>query len=446
MRLRLRLIFFSREPDTTTKLPMKTFLAILAAIIVAVVIFAPEKLPSVFRDLVRPDIEREQQGRAEASGAPTPKPLPADYRTLAENLSLDIKSSADEYRDNKSITEITAEGHQAVMALRGIQSSDRDITYIAEQAEAAYAEAISRFARLNALPKPPGSGELFVSSFIDGLFGDIFGGYARGKDAEEKQNAMNVEVQGLVAAYEKADAAQQLLPKVAEKYSAPLGDNNDRIVVDFDESWGWRKPNDWLLISNTGAALQDCTLVVQLTGEQGQVRKNVHFIKNWPSNTWMYARYQPGQEILGRRVFNMSVRNVQRIDVTVYSPQFATAIDYVYQGAMKDKKIAEKYKDLKLSGRYRPFEAGRIFGDTERGAYFTLDGVPFIGKCGVDVTFRNGSQRKGWHWEFDGWKKGEEKTFDTQKSQLMFDPTYIDVAISFPGTGYKHESSLNVRN
>lgn len=75
-----------------------------------------------------------------------------------------------------------------------------------------------------------------------------------------------------------------------------------------------------------------------------------------------------------------------------------------------------------------------------------VDGVLFIGKCRVDVTFHNRFQRKGWYWEFDYWKKGEEKTFDTQKGQLTFDPDNIDVVISFPGTSYKYEATLKVRN
>lgn len=44
-------------------------------------------------------------------GAAAPRPLPPEYRTLAENLSLD-KSSPDQYRDDKSITKIPAEGPQ----------------------------------------------------------------------------------------------------------------------------------------------------------------------------------------------------------------------------------------------------------------------------------------------------------------------------------------------
>ncbi len=384
--------------------------------------------------------------KSPSNGTAASKPLPPEYRTLAENLSLDIKSSPDEYRDNKGITEIIREGHGAVMALRGIQSSDRDITYIAEQGQSAYSEAISRLERINALPKPPGAGELFVSSFIDGFFGNVFGAYARGKDAEGKHNAIIIEAQALLAAIEKADAAHQLLPKVAEKYSAPLSESNGRIAVDFDESWGSWGPHDWLSICNRGSTLQDCTIVVQLTGagpSGREVRKNVHFVKNWPGNTWMHARYEPGQDFLGRKAGRMTVYNVQQADVTVHSPQFATAINFVYQGTVKDKKIAEKCKNLKVSGRYRPFES-RLLWDRQRGAYLTLDGISFVGKCGVDVTFRRGLQSKSWHREFDTWKKGEEKSFDTQKGELTFDPDNIDVVISFPGTKYKYERTIVV--
>jgi hypothetical protein len=378
-------------------------------------------------------------------GAPAaPKVLPPEYRTLAENLSLDIKPSPDQYRDNKSITQIIAEGHGAVMALRGIQSPDRDITYIAEQGRSAYSEAIGRLERINALPKPPGAGELFLGSFIDGFFYNFGGAYERGRDAEEKQRALVVEFEALSAAVERGDAAHQLLPKVAENYSAPLSQSSARIVVDFDEAWAWWGPHDWLSIYNNGPALQDCTIVVELTGGQRETRKNVHFTRNWLANTWMYARYQPGQEVLGRRVGNTTVNNVQKLDVTVYSPQFATKVNYVYQGAVKDSKIAEKCKNLRLSGRYQPFQSG-VFSDTQRGACFTLDGVPFIGKCRVDATFHPfglHEQPKSAVWEFDSWKKGEEKILETQKGQLTSAPIGIDVVISFPGTGYRYKANF----
>jgi hypothetical protein len=371
------------------------------------------------------------------------KALPPEYQTLVENLSLEMKSSPNQYRDNKSITELMSEGHRTVMALRGIHSSDPDIAYIAKQGDSAYSEALNRLERINALPKPPDAEELFFSSFIDGFFGNFSGGYSRGRDAENKQNAIIGEAQALVAAIEKADTAHQLLTSVAEKYSAPLTTSTGRIRVDFDESWGWWGPHDWFSVHNNGPALQDCTIAVQMTGAKGDVRKNVHYVKNWPNNSWLYGRYERGQEILGRKAGRMTVYVVQKVDVTVYSPKFATVINYVYQGAEKDKKIAEKCKDLKVSCRYQPFDSG-FFSDTQRGALLTLDGVPFVGKCRVDVTFSKklNSERKAWYWEFDSWKKGEQKVFAAK--QLTFDPDNINVVISFPGTYYQYPTSFSI--
>lgn len=374
---------------------------------------------------------------------PSPKPLPEEYRTLAEHVSMEMNPAPNQFRDDEGIPEIMAEGHSAVMALRSIESSDRDIMYIATQAEASYSELLKHLERINALPKPPGAVELMVSSFVDGLFGNVFGGYARGLDAEDKQKAINAEIYPILAAIEKADAAHQLLPKVAEKYSASFCDSTNRIVVDFDESWGSFGPYDWFYIYNRGSGMKDCTILVQLTGATGEVRKNVHFVKDWPANSWMCARYAGGTELLGRNVGRTSVLEVQKVDVTIYSPQFATLIAYVYQGEEKDKDVAERCKDLKFTGRYQPFKSG-ILWDTQRGVKFTLDGVAGIPKCRVDITFRKWMQSKTYHWELDGWLKGEEKSFTTSKGDLTFDPTKIDMSISFPGTNYKHEVTLKV--
>jgi len=379
-----------------------------------------------------------------AASKPSTKPLPPEYRILAENLGLEIKPSPDQFRDNKGTTQIIAEGHESIMALRNIESSDRDIAYVAEQAQGAFSEAIKRMERINSLPKPPGAGELFVSSFIDGFFGNVFGGYARGQEAEGKQAAIITEAEAMLAAIEKADAAHQLLPKIAEKYSATFCDSTDRIAVDCDESWGWFGPHDWCSFRNCGAALEDCTIVVQLTGASGEVRKNVHFVKAWPANTWLYARYSPGQEMLGRKSGRMTVSGIRQVDVTIYSPQFATLIKYVYEGVEKDRHIAAHCKDLTLKGRYQPFVGGMVW-DTERGAYFTLDGVAVIPKCRVDLTFRRGSESKSFFWNFDYWKKGDEKWFGTSKGQLTFDPDSIEITVSFPDTNYKHERTLTVK-
>ena len=251
----------------------------------------------------------------------------------------------------------------------------------------------------------------------------------------------------MLAAVDKADAAQMMRPRIAEKYAATPSGPNGQIVVDIDESWGWFGPNDWFYIYNAGPEdLEDCTIQVHLTGRTGQSRKNVHFIRHWPANSWMYVRYEPGQEILDHpEAGRFTVTNIRKADVSIWSPKYTTTLTYVYQGAEKDKDIAERCKDLKFTGHYQPFVSG-ILWDTQRGAEFTLDGVASIPKCRVDVTFRNGSQTKAWYWKHDSWTKGKKKSFSTPKGDLTFDPSHIDMAISFPGTSYTHEVTLPVNN
>jgi len=73
------------------------------------------------------------------------------------------------------------------------------------------------------------------------------------------------------------------------------------------------------------------------------------------------------------------------------------------------------------------------------------DGIGWLPKCRVDVTFKNGNQSKGWFWNFDRWNKGEEKFFETPKGGLTFDPQTIDILITFPNTTARIERNLKVR-
>ena len=382
-------------------------------------------------------------------GKPSAKPLPPEYRILAEHLAVEVRPSPDQYRDDIGTEEILAAGHSAVLALRGIQSSDSDLNYIANLGQAALSDAVMRLERINALPKPPSDGEVMVSSFMAGfLSGDMVSGAmaggAIGYDADQKRNAVATEVHGLIAALEAGDATHLMLPKIAEKYSASQSSSTGRFLVNIDESWGGFGPNDWFCINNSGPDLDDCTIQVQLTGAAGEVRKNVHFVRHWPANTWMYARYEPGQEVFGRQAGKKTVTQIQQADISVWSPAFSTALTYTYQGAEKDEDIAQRCSTLKFTGRYEPFQEG-ILWNTHRGCYFTLTGFPYLPGCRADVTFKGGSQSKEWYWELDNWKDGEEKHFGTSEGQLLFDPETIDLSLSFPDSSYKHKVTLTVK-
>lgn len=228
-----------------------------------------------------------------------------------------------------------------------------------------------------------------------------------------------------------------LLPDLARKYAAAEDSKGDRVAVQFNESWYGCKPDDWCCFQNRGADLDDCTLLVEIKGAAGQVRKNVHYAKHWPAQAWLYARYRPGFLWKDRRVANQSVPDVDSVDVTVLSPRFSTQLHYVYAGAEKDKQVATLCQNMKLTWRYQPFAKAILFSDTQRGVKLTLADYPYLGKCKVNVRFRCGAEVKGWQWELDSWKQGEEKTFETPAGQLAEDPDTIEVLLSFPRTNYQ---------
>jgi hypothetical protein len=371
--------------------------------------------------------------------------LPPEYRILCEHVAMELKVNPDEYRDDKAIAETIAEGHDSVMSLRSIKSDDSDIMYVASHAQTAFAEAITRLERINALPKPQGVSNLMVESFIHLLYGNFYQGYALGADADEKQKAIAVELEALLAAVDKADAAQMNLPTIAKKYAARTVKNSGRILIDIEEAWGWYGPHDWFCIYNSGSQpLEDCTIQVLLTGGAGDVRKNVHFIPHWPANSWIYARYDPGKAILDRaHAGRMTVTQIQKADVSIWSPTYSTNLSYTYQGEEKDKDIAERCKDLRFSGSYQRYVSGLVW-DTQPGLKCKLEGVSIIPKCRVDVTFSNSSNSKSWYWELEYWEVGDEKEFTRTNEELDFLPTNVDMVVTFPNASYKHVTAIPV--
>jgi uncharacterized protein (TIGR03000 family) len=374
--------------------------------------------------------------------------VPSQYRVLAERLAQPTKTSPDAFRDNKELTEIIAEGHSAVLDLQYIKanSTDTEITYIADLGKAALSEAVSRLERLNALPKPPSADRLFVESLIHGLFGNVYASYALGLEAQQKQDAINAELLGFLAAVEKAEAAHLLLPRVAEKYAAPIAANNARIGADYDQIWGGGFSHNYLrLHNNSGSEIHDCTILVEIKGENGQLIKNVHFVPSWGVDSVIYCRYDTGKVVLDRIFGARTVDKVDTVAVSIFSPTFATNISYKYSGEEADKDIKSFCDKTRFSLRYQPFVPG-LFWDTQRGAYIKLEeGVRWIPKCEVELTFKNGLQSKTWRWSFDRWDKGEEKRFDTPKGGLTFDPKSIELVISFPNTKARIERTFEVR-
>lgn len=389
---------------------------------------------------------RSSQPITQTSGRQNPPPsLPPEFRTLAMHLAREVKHDPQEFHDDKGFTECIAEGNAAVMGLGNIKSSDTDINYIASEGQAAYAEVVKRLETLDALPKPTG-GKFLAESLVDLLNRNLSGPIARFSGVDPESQSLAGELEGLVAAANRVEAAGLLLPRVAQKYAPPIEVDSRAVGVRFRENWGdIVGPNDWLILQNTsGQVLEDCTIVVDLTGVAGDVKTNVHYVRSWAASSSVFVRYETGQEVNGRTVDRTTVRLVQTVKVTVYSPKLSAAVNYTYQGEEKTKDFAERCAKLTLSGQYRPF-AHHFLLDDQRAAIVTLDGVDVLPPCTVTVAFVRGSESKSWLWNIDGWKRNEKKTFATSKGELPWDPDRIDLSIGFPNSTYEFKERFSIK-
>lgn len=380
-----------------------------------------------------------------SKSTPSEKPLPPEYRTLAKVLCLRMETSADESSNKFNDTEWLSEINSALSDFKNMDSQDDDIEYISNEGAKVLSDMLSNYEELNKIPKADTSWDSVFTIVNEMLMLKTDSLHKRVLDIENIQANILSSLQTFVLNHQKATAMQLMLPKVANKYSASFCDSTGRISLDFDESWGSQGPYDWLKIFNSGAPIKDCTIVVELTSENGEKQRNVHYLEELPSKTWMYARYEDGLKIdlIEKQINRTTVENVSNIELTLYSPKYATQITYKYKAEEFEKDVAKYCKSLNFKGSYQPFVDGIIW-DTERGAKIKLEGMEFIPDCVVSITFRNDKESKVFSWPQKKWSKGEERTFSTKQGELTYEPSSMDMVITFPDTIYTHKAWFKV--
>lgn len=363
-----------------------------------------------------------------STGKPAAIPLPPEYVTLASQLGQDMKLSAEELHTNFASDEVFNRLEEGVASLENIKTNDQELTSMAERGHAALKEILAVQRELQA-----------ASNDNSVRWWDTLG---------HVQNAVGTFrlLDGLASGWRKMDAVHADLPRIAVKYAASPSKPDGRMLVDVDAAWGCHGPDDWMKILNPGPSdLSNCTIQVTLIGKDDQRRTNVHFIRHWPADSWMNARYEnggiiPTQPDAGRT----KVDNLQRAEIIIWSPKYSTVLNYQYEGEQKDQDIARWCHDLKLAGRYQPFVKGLLW-NTERGVEFSLEGIESIPAFTANVTFRSGTTSKGLLRYHDGWKRGKTKAFIPTQGELTFDPTHIDVELSFAGTKFRYKTTMAVK-
>lgn len=366
--------------------------------------------------------------------------LPIEYPVLAEVLGMPLFRNPQDFWKQEDATKVY---HHNIMTLQRIKSIDPDITYITNLAQTGYSDSLHSVEQLSTLPKPQSDGSTFVESFIHGALGDVRHGFELDARNQQLQNGLSVELDKLVAAENRIDLAHQLLAKVAANYAPviPKQSTPQRIFISFDESV---RPNelDWNKIYNGGPEIVFATIVVELTGANGETRKNIHFVKAWPQNTWLYCPYTAGVLIKDKMEGRRSVTAVQKVQVTVLSPDLAIQQSYNRTQADKDKDFQRTYGAVKFECGYRPFDPGILITDY-RGVYLKMKEVPNLPKCRVTLTFSLGTKSVAWYWDQDSWAQDELKTF--QSKDLVFEPEKVEMVLSVTGTNFTHRQTFNLK-
>jgi hypothetical protein len=379
--------------------------------------------------------------------APPPPPriqIPSEYRALSNVLSLGMAATPQDLQRKVSNGEMAAM-HQALDTLQGITTKDLEIQNTATRAHVAVTSLAKHWEALHSLPDPAPAGDVVLDSFIAGLVSGstgnpTFAADSMSRAAESDRNA-SAKQQAAIAvckAERQVDAVRQSLPRIAKRFAAPASLPGDRFTVDIDDPWGQNNPVKWLSLHNGGAELQGCTLQVQLTGKDGQIRRNIHFLESWPSNSWMYAKYPIGFALPdGTQANCQSVTSIQSVEVTLWSPEFSTQLQYEYQGEERNKDVREYLEPLQLQGGFIPFQRG-LLSNTEAGARLTMNGVEYLPPGKITLTFRRDGQTQAWSSEQSGWTRNETKNFRTPAGELQFVPQEIKVQLSFPDTPDPH--------
>jgi hypothetical protein len=237
----------------------------------------------------------------------------------------------------------------------------------------------------------------------------------------------------------QAGSRRDIVAKVVAKYSAPASPDNAKIAVRFVE--GWWAGTDALALQNLGADLEDCTIAVKLIGEKDESQTNVHFVPKWAGKSFVIARYSPGESVLGQTLNRTTVNHPRSVTILIQSPKFSTHISYTCNSQDQDKAVAEICKDLKLVGSFAENRKA-VLVSHKYSASVTMDGVAFIPKGQISLTLnpKDGSKRvqKTVEFPFASWRKGETKSF-----ALPFEPDSMNVAVTFPNTGYRYDTKFD---
>lgn len=372
--------------------------------------------------------------------------MSSGYARLAADLADPFLTDSVEQPFKKEMPQLLAEAQIKIVRYQSIATTDPLVRRIAEGAAESGTAMIQSHETLDAMAHDSGA-----SSFLLGALGLYLGDpttiISGASGVLAKGDVRQQERIKWAAAFNRARAAQLMLPEAARTYAGPA--LRSRVIgVDFDESFAGSAAYDAItLTNNSGKELSHCTVLVELRGRDRDTRQNVHYVASWEAGGLRHAQYGIGIEsdsgIYGRQ----TVHGVQQVLVSMWADEESQeAASYRYPGPERDNDI-RAILDGKMKVTYR-YDAHPSFVPGP-SVLLLLTGVPTIPAHRVTLVFHpkglaDAASSSGWMWEQSQWNQNEPRNFGLS-GKLKFEPEVMDIVVAFPDSGYKYTRTVTIQ-
>lgn len=270
------------------------------------------------------------------------------------------------------------------------------------------------------------------------MLGQVDEAVAAARDEQQKSEAVLAQARNAANAYQRIQAARLLLPKAAAKHSGPPVLSGRMLLADLSPYLFF--PEHYMLllkaIPENGSTLHNCTILITVSNETGDVAENVHFVEEMKAGETYFAVYGPGANFGdGRRIARQAVPNIRHFFVSCWCDEgMEEHVPFVLTDAHREQSAFLQCKELTLVGKYQPAVPG-LFGKNA-GVAVTMNAQSDLPPCRIRVTLNNGSQEQTLWWKLDGWRRGETK--ELLSKDFTITPKSMFLRLGFPDYDHEH--------
>lgn len=284
------------------------------------------------------------------------------------------------------------------------------------------------------------------SGVVAGLFGLVVGNPVAAMNGVQGTLSAQATRDGLnknyAVAYQRNRGAQLSLAALAPEYAGPPF-AQPALSIEFNEAWeGATASYDLLQLGNvSGRVLKDALVLVDIEGLQGQRRRNVHYVQEWPIGATATCAYGVGFDYGGDRLGQQTVFGVEKLTVSVWTGDGRSENQVFTYGSAKRDADVRSYLESALKIEWKNQDVGII--NNVYAIEGKLGGIEFLGPHKVTIEFMHNSDKVTLHWDREKWTRGESFMF-VPKQKLAWWPDSAIVHIAPQGTSYVWTQRLTV--